>query len=248
MQNIFLQTYREEDQVVFIEGKDCHHLKNVRRIKKGDIIEAVLGQKKARLLVFSIEKKRIICTIAYTRKINGGGNTTICVYQGLLKAWKMDSLVARLAELGVRMFVPLITSRSIPRGDTGVSRMERWRRLSREGAKVSGSEEQMEISPPVFFVDACRSLNKTKNGVIIIFCAGDSDVHIKTYLESISAADISFNLFFGPEGGFTADEVQTVKEAGGTALTMGNFIMKSDTAALVGTGFIRIYYSEMVGT
>ncbi len=244
MQNIFLQTYREEDEFVFIEGKDCHYLKNVRRIKKGDTIEAVLGRKKARLLVFSIERKRIICTVSGTRRVKVAGHRSITVYQGLLKAWKMDSLVARLAELGVRTFIPLITSRSIPRGDMGNSRIERWHRLSREGAKVSGNEEQMEILPPVFFTDACRILNNTRNGVIIIFYAGGSGIHLKPYLDSISAAADSFSLFFGPEGGFTEDEVKAVKDAGGAALTMGRAIMKSDTAALVGTGFIRIYYSE----
>jgi len=245
MKNIFLQTYREEDGFVFIEGRDCHYLKNVRRVKKGDTIRAVLGGKTALLLVSGFEKGRIICTVVKTRRIMDGNIAPVTVYQGLLKAGKMDNLVARLAELDVRSFIPLVTSRSIPRGNTGDSRIERWRRLSLEGAKVSGSERPMEVSSPVLFTDVCRILNKKENEVIIIFCTGGLRVHVKSFLDSISGVS-SFYLFFGPEGGFTAEEVQAVREIGGTALTMGTFVMKSDTAALVGTGFIRIYYSGMI--
>ncbi len=245
MQNIFLQTYRQEDGFVFIEGRDFHYLKNIRRVKKGDTIKAVLGRKKALLLVSGLEKRRIICTVAGMRRVMDSGVVPVTVYQGLLKAGKMDALVTRLAQLEVRSFVPLVTSRSIPRGDTGDLRIERWRRLSMEGAKVSGSERPMDISAPALFADACRILNKKKNEVIIIFCADGSAMHVKSFLDSISAV-FSFYLLFGPEGGFTDEEVRAVQEIGGTALTMGPFIMKSDTAALVGAGFIRVYYSGMI--
>ena len=54
---------------------------------------------------------------------------------------------------------------------------------------------------------------------------------------------IQFHLCFGPEGGFTDDEYNAIIEIKGVPVSMGHFVLKSETASIVGAGFIRCYYS-----
>jgi 16S rRNA (uracil1498-N3)-methyltransferase len=158
----------------------------------------------------------------------------------------MDRVIAGLAELGVCAFVPMITERSVPSASSG-NRMERWKRLASEGAKVTGYEHCMTLAHPMTFKETLKNLNKDCNGVIILFCVEHIQFHLISYLQSLCPADgmhlqeRQFHLFFGPEGGFSLQEVEHACSCGGVPVSMGPFVLKSDTAAIVGTGFIRLY-------
>jgi len=244
MKNIFLSTYRFNHNSISIEGKDYHYLKNVRRVGTGDRINAIIGNVRYCLAVSAVEKGTIKCTIENQREIRNASGISICVYQGLLKVKKMDTVIAKLSEMGVQTFIPLLTERTVPGGNTGNIRMERWLKLAREGSRVSGFESTMKIASPADFHEVAGCLSKNKKTAIILFSTGSHCIHIKSFLESLQIEeDFVFHLFFGPEGGFTDREVAALVQHHGSAVTMGPFVLKSETAALVGTGFIRLYYS-----
>jgi 16S rRNA (uracil1498-N3)-methyltransferase len=116
------------------------------------------------------------------------------------------------------------------------------KKLASEGAKVSGTEQLMEIGRAVHLSDVLKGLNKGPNGVIILFCTGNTQYHVRFYLNSLPEAPARrFHLFFGPEGGFSEHEVELVKSAGGISVTMGSLVLRSETAAIVGTGFVRLF-------
>ena len=246
MKNLFLTTDCIRNGTVIISGEQLHYLKNVRRVGVGDHLSAVIGHRRYQLKVSSVARNAITCNIEDERSVQPADLASISVYQGLLKGRKMDRVVASLAELGVYAFVPLITERSVP-SDSGPNRIERWRRLALEGAKVSGHESLMNVSLPLTLTEALKSLNKDENGVIIIFCVENFQFHLAFYLQSLFSTHAAhmqerqYHLFFGPEGGFSAHEVEVAGGFGGIPLSMGPFVLKSDTAAIVGAGFIRLF-------
>jgi 16S rRNA (uracil1498-N3)-methyltransferase len=246
MKNLFLSTDCIRNGTVILSGKHLHYLKNVRRVRTGDLLSAVIGHTRYQLKVLSIARNAITCSIEGDARVRPADLPSISVYQGLLKGRKMDRVIASLAELGVYAFVPLITERSVP-SESGPNRIERWRRLASEGAKVSGHESLMDVSLPMTLTEALKGLNKDENGGIIIFCVEDFQFHLASYLQSLLATHVvhmqewHFHLFFGPEGGFSAHEVEVACGFGCTPVSMGPFVLKSDTAAIVGAGFIRLY-------
>jgi len=241
VRNLFLPEESLQGCQVIVRGDAFHYLKHVRRIQRGDNLHAVIGERRYDLSVASVDRDRIICEIEKQRAARVEGGVCIRVYQGLLKQRKMDIVVTKLAELGVEALVPLITERTVPPGSSE-ARVERWRKLVREGAKVSGIERLMSVCPPREMKDALKGLNKGENGVIILFCTEHARGHLKTYLESLPSVTYGcVHLFFGPEGGFTEREVAMVTGLGGLPVTMGPLVLRSETAAIVGTGFVRLY-------
>ena len=152
----------------------------------------------------------------------------------------MDLAVSKLGEIGVKDFFPLKTERSIPQINLEGERLQRWRRLAREGAKVSGIEEVMQVHDPVNFTD----LRRINDGTILIFSTMGPGKNLRSFLHNhAEEGPVSFHLFFGPEGGFSRAEVNMMKEIGGVLVTMGDFVLKAETASILGSGFIRIFYS-----
>jgi 16S rRNA (uracil1498-N3)-methyltransferase len=248
MRNLFLPPDCVRNGYVILAGDALHYLKNVRRVQRGDTLWAVIGKRRYHLVVSSVARDEIRCSIESEREVKPSDLVSITVYQGLLKGSKMDRVVAQLAELGVRAFVPIITERSVPSMSSD-NRMDRWKRLASEGAKVTGQEHCMTLFHPMTFPETLKNLNKGINGVIILFCVENFQFHLASYLQSLFTVDgmplqeHHFHLFFGPEGGFSLQEVEHASVCGCVPVSMGPFVLKSDTAAIVGTGFIRLYYA-----
>jgi 16S rRNA (uracil1498-N3)-methyltransferase len=262
MKNLFLDSSCLKCGRVVVEGEYCHYLKNVRRTRSGDMVRAVIGGKRYTLRAAVIEQKAITFDIVESRESLAEGFTPIRVYQGLLKTSKMDLVVAKLSELAVEVLVPLGAERSVSFAARG--KTERWARLAREGAKVTGIERLMRIGEPVSVGEAARliedapdaavfhpvpgELRPLRSGAAFVFCPGPDSAHVREVLDGLSrGADDPFHLFFGPEGGFSAQEVGLLRDAGAIPVSMGDFVLRSETAAIVGTGFVRLYSAKTRG-
>ena len=156
MRNLFLPQGCVRNGQVILQGDTLHYLKNVRRLRPGDSLQGVMGKRHYQLVVLSVSSEEILCSIEDEREVHSSDLPPITVYQGLLKGSKMDRVVARISELGVHSFVPLITERSVP-SRSSANRMERWKRLAYEGAKVTGHEDCMTLCPPLAFDEALKS-------------------------------------------------------------------------------------------
>jgi 16S rRNA (uracil1498-N3)-methyltransferase len=247
MKNIFLDPNCLSGDKVIITDENYHYLKNVRRIKEGNTLDAVIGDGKYHLIVTRLNNKSLECDIVTGRKLRSENTVHIQVFQGLLKAKKMDLVVSKLSELGVETLYPLHTSRTVL--DPGSNRAERWHKIAIEGAKISGNDTVMHVRDPVD-MSGIKNLFKAEvspeevKQVLILFSTVHKGCPIKQLLDSISISDkMIFSLFFGPEGGFSRNEIDSILDIGGVPVSMGELVMRSETAAIVGTGFVRLYCS-----
>ncbi len=240
---IFLPFGSVKGDRVHIEGEDFHYLKNVVRVQRGNVLDAVIGYKKYHLVVSSIQMGKILCDIIRQRNILQRSNILLHVYLGLLKSKKMDFAVAKLSEMGVESLQPIVTERTVPEGNTGIEKMNRWEKIARDGAKVSGFERVIRIFRPCKLDEIIDKLKSRKDEYIFIFSTDVHCNHLKKVLDSINFHDgMVFHLFFGPEGGFTSGELTALNGINAIPVSMGNFVFRSETAAIVGTGFLRLYY------
>lgn len=245
MKNLFLDNDCLQGSKVIIDGDRYHYLKNVRRLREGNRLETIIGDKRYSLVVSAVSKGRIICEIVTQRNTRKGERVSICVYQGLLKSTKMDFVVSKLSELGVAELFPLKAKRAIPEINASGVRIDRWRRLSAEGAKVSGFEKAMAVHAPVRFEELECIIKNEKN--ILLFSTLTKGRHIKDLLDNDCCSRNSrFHLFFGPEGDFTKEEFEKILLLNAVPVTMGDFVLKSETASIVATGFVRVYYSASI--
>jgi 16S rRNA (uracil1498-N3)-methyltransferase len=244
MRNIVLDSASLLNDRVVVDGALYHYLRNVRRIREGGRIDAVIGNMRYSLVVSRILKGSIQFEIEHRRAVHED-LVRISVYQGLLKSKKMDLVVSKLGEMGVSGFFPMKTRRSVSQINLEGERLSRWRRLAREGAKVSGFEEVMDVHDPLNTEEAARVLKegakeKDKEAVLL-FSTDACGEPLPCILSKLNEDEIrSFHLLFGPEGDFSENEISLFTGSGAHAVTMGDFILKAETASIVGTGYIRI--------
>jgi 16S rRNA (uracil1498-N3)-methyltransferase len=190
--------------------------------------------------------------------------------QGIPKGDKMDFIVQKSTELGVKKIVPLITERSQVRH---TEKVERWRKIALSASQQSGRERVPEIKETVTFEEFMRShnapltplnrgelsptlekglgsrcreaLQREAGGFLeIIFSEEQKEWNLKKILGDFKNAQ-NITLLIGPEGGFSQNEVTSAIEKGFIEASLGPRILRTETAALAAISIIQHELGDM---
>jgi 16S rRNA (uracil1498-N3)-methyltransferase len=146
------------------------------------------------------------------------------------KGSRADWLVEKCAELGVGTLWLLRAKRGPV--TPGPGKVERWRRKAVEAAKQAGQRRVMGIEPPR---TVAETLAAAAGGLVLY---GDPACAKATLLEVLHRPRVNRSaherivIFIGPEGGFTEEECGTIEAAGGVAVSLGESILRVETAAI----------------
>ncbi|MBU1727106.1 MAG: RNA methyltransferase, partial [Candidatus Omnitrophica bacterium] len=155
----------------------------------------------------------------------------------LPKKAKFDDIVDKLTQLGVDGIIPLNTKRVIVKIDKKkeVVRLERWRKIAMSAAKQS-----QRASVPV--VGHLKSIEE-------VLKEGDYDLKLIPHLsgkrrslkEAIEkASPKNILILIGPEGDFTDEEVALAVKYGCVPVSLGELVLRVDTAAIAVASFVRL--------
>jgi 16S rRNA (uracil1498-N3)-methyltransferase len=114
------------------------------------------------------------------------------------------------------------------------NKAERWRRVALAAAEQSGSGIPPRIDDPCA-LDAVLEQIKGYEAILIAW-EEPGGVSIRHALQGHDPKRVA--LFIGPEGGFSAKEVERVVDAGGVTVTLGDTILRTETAAVVAGGLV----------
>jgi 16S rRNA (uracil1498-N3)-methyltransferase len=142
----------------------------------------------------------------------------------LLKGAKMDLVVEKATELGVRRIVPVVSRYAIVQ-DAPPDRLGRWRRIALAATKQCGRTSAPAVEPPVPFEELVR---RARPGLGVIAWEGERE----TSLASLPGDVAAVSVLVGPEGGFADDEVAAATAHGFITFTLAPRILRAETAAL----------------
>ncbi len=215
-----------------IEIKDkteIHHICDVMRLKKGDIVDIFDGQ--GMEFSGSIEEAargEVIIKIKQKLASKSEAALNITLYQAIPKKTKMDFIVEKTVELGVAKLVPVITDRTIPEIKDFSRKIERWSRIAMASSKQCGRRVLPVIADVLDFNSA---LIDSKQKELTIFASLDKESRsLKDILKGLTLKSVA--VFVGPEGDFSPREASLAKENGLKICSLGNLILKSETAAI----------------
>lgn len=141
---------------------------------------------------------------------------------------KMDTLLKQCAETGTWRIVPVISENSVVVPDKA---SDRQLTLLREGCKQSKNPFLPQMTRPLKFSDA---LDDSSSLSAVFY--GDM-THSKFTTELSPPLDIGF--FVGPEGGFSDQEVELMKEKGFFPISLGSWILRTETAVVAGAAVLQ---------
>ena len=164
MPKFFVAQDQIEDESIYINGEDVNHIVNVLRLTKDD---EILICNKDRNITYKakidrLAKDKVVCKIEEMLEDSTESNIFVTIFQGLPKADKMEYIIQKTTELGVKEIVPVMMKRSIVKleGKEADKKIERWQKISEVAAKQSGRDIVPKINNIVNIKNICNLINK----------------------------------------------------------------------------------------
>ncbi len=221
------------DEGIFIleNGEIVHQLLRVLKIKKGEKIIFFNGsgfdfEMRVDKLVGRFVSGKIIEKIKNERD----PLLEVHLYQSLIKKDKLEWILEKCTELGVKFFHPVISRHSVK---TGLN-IERDLRIVKEATEQSGQDKIPEILEVTKFKDAVEDIGNSGLKILL-----DPSGNFKAKPSEIEGLAL-INIFIGPEGGFDENELNWAKEHDFVIVSLGPRILRSETAGVIASGFVLI--------
>jgi 16S rRNA (uracil1498-N3)-methyltransferase len=227
-------------EVAFPESESSH-MKASLRIGAGEIVSATDGR--GRVFKVSVERfagKRAVGRVVEVRELESPV-PRIHLYQGMIRAPRMDVVVEKCTELGVAAFTPVRTERSVRRlsGD----RLERLSRIAVESMKQSLGAHLPRMEAPAAFDDAIAGLG----GFDLTLAAHEGEAATTlagaargaSPKRSPGARIETIALWIGPEGGLTDTEISSLVGKGAVTFSLGERRLKAETAAIASVAALQ---------
>lgn len=228
-------------------GEEAHHLIRVLRGKPGQHILLIDGKgTEAEAEILDVMRDRVALAILGRRKA-AANRMRIVVAQALLKDAYMEDLIRRWVELGMDECLPFVSERSVPILDAERSRkrLRRWETVAREAMKQSGNTIQPALHEPTGLAGLFASLDP--GSAKILFWEKEIRPLSREIFQTAEWPSIpEICVAFGPEGGFTDDEVDAFRQNGFFTVSLGPRILRAVTAGIVGCALVQFLAEEQL--
>jgi 16S rRNA (uracil1498-N3)-methyltransferase len=242
MIRLFVENLSEASVSIALDKEQSHYLSKVLRLSVGDALIIFDGSGKEYICSVTGLKDRVALRVRDIRESEIKASKDITLFQGLLKGKKMDLVIQKTAEIGIRAIVPVISERTQIRR---TSKGDRWRKIAHEASRQCGRSDIIGIKDTVSFDDLKKNVVPHYEDAmkIVFYEKGIEPIH--KIEERIQRAD-RIVLFTGPEGGFSDREVQSLLDSNFYISGLGDYILRAETAAIVASGIIQYICNKPV--
>jgi len=268
LKQFILKDEPDGDNTVRLEGDDYHYLVRVRRLAPGEFFPAILPSGKETIVqILSVNSKVLTgkcspVTASASQTAPEKKLPSIILFQALPKGDKMDLIVRQAAEGGVTEIVPFVSEFSVAKTGADGQKFTRWERIVKEARQQSGSKVATAIRRPSQGKNITTSglfeywEELKKSGALGLFFhqqglepqpspKGEGSPleqeSLHSYLDSVGSV---VAMAVGPEGGFSETEASLFLENGFKPVTIGDTVLRTETAALYCAAAVKILLLE----
>lgn len=225
-----------------LDADQARYIGKVLRLRTGD-----------RISVFSADSGEFDATVQTTgqssatirtgKRLETATESPLKVHlvQGISRGERMDFVVQKATELGVKRISPVLTQHGVVKlvESRTEKRRAHWQKVAESACEQSG-----RVRPPL--IDAPMRLNEWLGQK-----TADSDVDIilrpgaATALTSIAAPRSKICMLIGPEGGFSEAEYGDAEIAGFMAVSLGPRVLRTETAAIAALAVVQSLWGDL---
>ena len=226
---------------ITVTGSDADHITKSLRMRPGERVTVCDGEGyEYDCVVSSVGKTVLLRADSKTASLNEPPYRAV-VYQSLVRGEKFDTVVQKSIEMGAAEIVPVISSRCTVRIEKAeyTRKTERWQKIAREASKQCGRSIIPLVREPVMFRDAiCQAAAAD----LPLFCYEGSGTGPLRKIAAEADAPRSISIVIGPEGGFSSEEAVFAADGGMRMVSLGNRILRTETAALFALACLSYEY------
>ena len=208
----------------WLTGSNAEHLARVLRAKPGQQFDIAAAGSLRTGTVISISPDQVEFELG--EPVSSPPLPQISVFLSIFKFDRMEWAIEKLIELGTAAIFPVIARRTEAHlAKAAEKRVERWRKIAHEAAQQARRLKPPEIADPAPLKNAIRTVEASR----IVLSEAEESVSLKLALRE---AKPPISLAFGPEGGWTSEELRLFQDSGWKAASLGNTILRAETAAI----------------
>jgi len=243
MRRFFTDPLADDCTLALLDQDESRHLTRVLRVPTGEKIELIDGQgMRYSGTVRELGKRVSVTVVSRCLEKNDAAPITVC--QGDLKGGKMDFLVEKCTELGVRTFIPLSAGRS--QGRSAPDRLKRRRlrhqSIVRSASKQCGRFHFLRVEEEMTF-----------NELVGLDCGpGCRKIMLWEKADDLTLAEVigedklsPICLMIGPEGGFSDEEALRARSSGWQTVKFGSLILRAETAAVAAAAVVNHLFGRL---
>ena len=230
-------------QIIILDEFASHHALKVMRLKinaqlilfNGDGYEYIAH-------IISINKKNIEVEILSKEKKPNESPININLFQSISSNEKMDIVIQKATELGVSHIQPIFSTRSSIKlsHDRAKKKLSHWSRVVISACEQSGRSRLPTIKAPMSLDQITKEIKISKHSLNLVL---HPHPHKKSQnLPNNHTGDI--NIFIGPEGGFTEDEISLLNQKNFINVQLGPRILRTETAPLAIIAILQYKYGD----
>lgn len=210
---------RPDDEMVLFDGRGGEHRAVIRSISKSTVRVAVGPHVDA-----DVESP-----------------LAIHLLQGISRGERMDFVMQKATELGVRRITPLITAYSVVKLDDKrvAKRLQHWRGVAVSACEQSGRNALPVIDPPMAFREWLGEYHGAEDTRLVLKPGA------KRTLKSVTVATRVLTALIGPEGGLSDAEYELAEATGFQAVGLGPRVLRTETAALAVISAMQALYGDL---
>lgn len=243
MPRFFVDSQSIEGEYITIKGDDAHHISFSLRMAAGEEITVCDGKgNEYACELFRLDGETVSAKIKEKRKGEGESPVEIHLYQAFPKGDKLELIIQKAVELGVKSITPFESERCVkrPKADKIDKQLLRMNKIAFEAAKQCGRACLPEVKAPLSFSEM---LKKASECELAVFCYEDCRTQsLRELLTKKGEGVRSLAVVIGSEGGFSLSEANSAEEAGMIPVSLGKRILRCETAPIFALSSIAFFY------
>lgn len=242
MHNFFVLENQIIENKVSISGKDFNHVKNVLRMKVGDEFLISIDSKSHLCKILEFFDDSLVAEITEKDYMDTSLAIDIYLFQGMPKSDKLELIIQKAVELGVKEIIPVQMERSIAKiEDKKVKqKTERFNAIAQSAAEQCKRAFVPTVSQPLSYKLA---LEKAKD-LDLLLVPYESQKGILSTKEALSLIKTGYKVgvIIGPEGGFSDKEIELAKQTPNAhIISLGKRILRTETAAITSLSMLMLH-------
>jgi len=234
-----------QNKQVSLAGDEAKHLREVLRLKPGDVVRVFdgIGHEYNAVVVKAMRDAAVLELGEKTEPASQESPLHLTLAVALLKGDKFDLVVQKATELGVNQLVPVMTKFADIRlhdPSDAAKRVSRWQRIALEAAKQSGRAAVPQIDSPIAFAELIEGENN--DGLRVMFAERDGQSMTELPAQIWTPR---ITVLVGSEGGWAPEEIAAAKEHRWKIVTLGGRILRAETAAISVTALLQHSYGDL---
>ncbi|HRF76135.1 MAG TPA: RsmE family RNA methyltransferase [Chitinophagales bacterium] len=221
------------DQTQFtLSESESHHLINVLRAKSGDQIIITNGNGRLFEAVIAVaHKKHTTVNIIATSNFTRTQGSIHLVIAPVKTAERLGFLLEKITELNVTSITPILTQN----GERRVFNHEKEIHHLIAAIKQSKNPFLPILHPLTTFEKLLTDFQRNVAQKLICHCRNTPKMKLTQQYQPKQDVIICI----GPEGDFTTEEVAAAEQAGFTSVSLGNEVLRAETAGIVAAVTIK---------